>query len=38
MEKAAKRLKYLGLITFILSPLLAWGSVIASDETGETFM
>ena len=33
MEKAAKRLKYLGLITFILSPLLAWGSVIASDET-----
>lgn len=24
---------YLGLITFILSPLLAWGSVIASDET-----
>ncbi len=33
MEKTAKRLKYLGLITFILSPLLAWGSVIASDET-----
>lgn len=33
MEKAIKRLKYLGLTTFIISPLLAWGSVIASDET-----
>ncbi len=33
MEKAAQRLKYLGVITFILSPLFNWGSVIASDET-----
>ena len=33
MEKAAKRLKYLAILTFIVSPLLAWGSVLASDET-----
>jgi len=33
MEKVTKRLKCLGLMTFIISPLLAWGSVIASDET-----
>ena len=33
MEKTAKRLKYLAILTFIVSPLLAWGSVMASDET-----
>lgn len=33
MDKAAKRLKHLTILTFIVSPLLAWGSVIARDET-----
>ena len=33
MEKASKNLKYLGFFTFIVSPVFAWGSVIASDET-----
>lgn len=33
MEKTAKKLKYLAILTFIIAPLLAWGSVIASDET-----
>ena len=33
MEKDSKRLKILALFTFILSPLFAWGSVVASDET-----
>ena len=33
MEKTAKKLKYLAILTFIVAPLLAWGSVIASDET-----
>ncbi|MBQ3275758.1 MAG: hypothetical protein IJH47_01705 [Oscillospiraceae bacterium] len=33
MEKAAKRLRILALFIFILSPLFAWGSVTATDET-----
>lgn len=33
MNKAPKRLIILAVITFFLSPLFAWGSVIASDET-----
>ena len=33
MDKAAKRLKRLAFFTFFLSPVFAWGSVIASDET-----
>lgn len=33
MNKAPLRLKYLAILTFIVSPLLAWGSIIASDET-----
>ncbi len=33
MDKAAKRLRILALFPFILSPLFAWGSVIASDES-----
>ena len=33
MDKAAKRLRIPALFPFILSPLFAWGSVIASDES-----
>lgn len=33
MSKTTAQLRYLGLLTFIVSPLLAWGSVTASDET-----
>lgn len=33
MDKAAKRLKRLAFFTFFLSPVFAWGSVIATDET-----
>jgi len=33
MDKAAKRLRWLAVFTFVLSPVLAWGSVAASDET-----
>ena len=33
MKKASKNLKYLGFFTFIVSPVFAWGSVIASEET-----
>ena len=33
MNKDYKRLRILALFTFIISPLVAWGSVIASDET-----
>lgn len=33
MDKARKRLIVLAVFTFFLSPLFAWGSVIASDET-----
>lgn len=33
MEKEAKKLRIIGVLTFLVSPLLAWGSVIASDET-----
>ncbi len=33
MDKTSKRLKILAGFTFILSPLFAWGGVIASDET-----
>lgn len=33
MDKAAKRLRLLAVFTFVISPLLAWGSVISSDET-----
>ncbi len=33
MDKASKRLIILAVFTFFLSPLVAWGSVIASDET-----
>ena len=33
IEKEAKRLKVLAVFIFFLSPLFAWGSVIASDET-----
>ncbi len=33
MDKAAKRLRWLAVFTFVLSPVLAWGSVVASDET-----
>ena len=33
MDKTAKRLRILAFFTFLLSPLFAWGSVIASDET-----
>jgi len=33
MDKAAKWLKWLAVFTFFLSPIFAWGSVIASDET-----
>ncbi len=33
MDKASKRLRILAVFTFILSPLSAWGSVIASDES-----
>ncbi len=32
IEKAAKRLKILACFTFVISPLLAWVSVISSDE------
>ncbi|MDD4075982.1 MAG: hypothetical protein PHC80_07805 [Eubacteriales bacterium] len=33
MDKAAKRLRYLAVFTFFLSPIFSWGSVIASNET-----
>ncbi len=33
MNRDYKRLRILALSTFIISPLVAWGSVIASDET-----
>ena len=33
MDKAPKMLKLLAVFTFLLSPLFAWESVIASDET-----
>lgn len=33
MDKTSKRLRILALFTFIISPLFAWGSVIASDES-----
>ncbi len=33
MIKASKRLQYLALLSFIVSPVLAWSSVIATDET-----
>ncbi len=33
MDKAPKRLKILSVLTFFLSPVFAWGSVIASDES-----
>lgn len=32
-DKTAKRLILLGTFTFVISPLCAWGSVMASDET-----
>lgn len=32
MNNTVKRLRILALFTFIISPLAAWGSVIASDE------
>jgi hypothetical protein len=33
MDKEKKTLKFLAAFTFILAPLCAWGSVIASDES-----
>ena len=33
MEKESKRLKTLAVFTFLLAPLFAWGSILASDET-----
>ena len=33
MDKASKMLKILAVFTFFLSPLFAWGSVTASDES-----
>ena len=33
LTSAEKRLRYLALFSFVISPLLVWGSVIASDET-----
>ncbi len=33
MKKEAQKLRIIGVLTFLVSPLLAWGSVIASDET-----
>ena len=33
MDKTAKWLKWLAVFTFFLSPVFAWGSVIATDET-----
>lgn len=33
MDSTSKRLKVLAIFTFFLSPLFAWGSVLASDET-----
>lgn len=33
MNKTAKKLKWLAAFTFVLSPILTWVSVIASDET-----
>ena len=32
MNKTVKKLRILALFTFIISPLVAWGSVISSDE------
>ncbi len=32
-DKTAKRLILLGALTFVISPLFAWASVMASDET-----
>ena len=33
MEKEQKRLKYLAGFTFLIAPVCAWGSVIATDES-----
>lgn len=33
MGRTSKNLKLLGLFTFLIAPVFAWGSVIASDET-----
>lgn len=33
MDKTIKRLKWLAVFTFVISPILAWNGVIASDET-----
>ena len=33
LTSAEKRLRFLALFSFVISPLLVWGSVIASDET-----
>ncbi len=33
MEKTVRRLKALAFFTFFLSPLFAWGSILASDES-----
>ncbi len=33
MDKASKRLRIIAVFTFALSPLFAWGSISASDET-----
>lgn len=33
MDKASKRLRIIAVFTFVLSPLFAWGSISASDET-----
>ena len=33
MSKTEKRLRILALFVFVVSPLVAWGSVIASDES-----
>ena len=32
MNKTVKKLRILALFIFIISPLVAWGRVIASDE------
>ncbi len=33
MEKTLRKLKYLSVFTFVVSPVFAWGSIAASDET-----
>ena len=33
MDKAPKRLIWLAIFTFAVSPLLSWASVLATDET-----